>query len=248
MATPDQIPSDLTLEIGGSLNPERFLAITRAFFGYVEEVSKSVAPSGAMPDWIVRVREGSSLIGVDPGQKANTSTVKSIYAKIEQGVNFLAIGQYDEARFSDAAIKHLKVLAETGDVNRKRPTPMRLWIERKPIMIGAEIAQAIREDWRSDYSDFGTVEGRLEAIQDRSGLQLRIRDTLLNITVQCYVDEDLLPIAFGSFRKRVEVSGVIHYRRNGSPISIDAENIELLPDDATLPSIDDVRGILSGTA
>ena len=248
MATPDQIPSDLTLEIGESLSPERFLAATRAFFGYVEEVGKSVAPDGAPPSWTVRVREGSSLIGVDPGPKAHITIVKSVYSQIERGVKCIATGQYEEAGFSDAAIKHLRSLAEIGDKNRRKAIPIRLWVERKPVMLGAEIAEAIREDWRSNYSDFGTIEGKLEAIQDRSGLQLRIRDSLLNLTVQCHVDEGLLPTAFGNFRKRVEVSGVIHYRRNGSPISIEAENIEPLPDDDSLPSLDEVRGIFSGHA
>jgi hypothetical protein len=49
---------------------------------------------------------------------------------------------------------------------------------------------------------------------------------------------------FSNFRKRVEVSGIIHYRRNGTPISIDVERLEALPDDSELPSLDDVRGLL----
>ena len=46
------------------------------------------------------------------------------------------------------------------------------------------------------------------------------------------------------FRKRVEVSGIIHYRKNGMPISIEAEQIIALPDDSELPTAEDVRGIL----
>jgi len=49
----------------------------------------------------------------------------------------------------------------------------------------------------------------------------------------------------GSFRKRVEIEGRIHYRRNGTPISIEAFEIEVLPDDSDLPTADDVRGIMA---
>jgi len=42
-ATPADIPSDLTLEIGRNLSPEKFVATVRAFFGYVREVSKTLA-------------------------------------------------------------------------------------------------------------------------------------------------------------------------------------------------------------
>jgi hypothetical protein len=104
--------------------------------------------------------------------------------------------------------------------------------------------ETIREDFRVDYKDYGTVEGRLEAIQDQGGLELRVRDAALRITVKCYVPEDMLAEAFGNFRKRVEVAGLVHYRRNGTPVSIEASAIAPLPDDRDLPSIDDIRGLL----
>lgn len=67
---------------------------------------------------------------------------------------------------------------------------------------------------------------------------------MLRQRVRCYFPENLLPEVFDRFRKRVEVSGVIHYRKNGSPVSIEAEHIIGLPDDAELPTAGDVRGIL----
>jgi hypothetical protein len=45
--------------------------------------------------------------------------------------------------------------------------------------------------------------------------------------------------------KQVEVFGLIHYRKNGTPISIEAEHIVRLPDDSELPTAEDVRGILA---
>ena len=107
------------------------------------------------------------------------------------------------------------------------------------------VARIIDEDWRADYNDFGTIEGRLETIQDRDGkLLLQVRDAMLRQNVRCYFAEEMLPAAFDMFRKRVEVTGIIHYRRNGSPISIEVSQIEKLPDDSELPTLDDVRGIL----
>jgi len=55
----------------------------------------------------------------------------------------------------------------------------------------------------------------------------------------------MLAGAFTSFRKRVEISGLVHYRSNGTPISIAVERLEPLPDDDELPSYSDVRGILA---
>ena len=67
---------------------------------------------------------------------------------------------------------------------------------------------------------------------------------MLRQRVRCYFPEELLPSVFERFRKRVEVSGLIHYRKNGAPISIEAEHIVGLPDDSELPTAEDVRGIL----
>lgn len=106
------------------------------------------------------------------------------------------------------------------------------------------IREAIREDWRTDYKDFGTIEGRLTAIQEQGTLQLLLKDEWLSQTVRCYVPEDMLPEAFAAFRRRVEISGMIHYRRNGTPISVEVDGIEPLPNDEDLPSAEDVRGLL----
>ena len=43
---------------------------------------------------------------------------------------------------------------------KKPPVEMRIWVKRKPKRLG----RAITEDWRSDYSDFGTIEGKLDTI------------------------------------------------------------------------------------
>jgi hypothetical protein len=244
MAKPEDIPSDLTLEIGGNLSPDRFMAAARAFFGCVEEISKSIATQGEDLGWIVRTREGSHLLGLDPAPGVNPSLLKAVYRRIKHGVDHLSAGEIDTVRLPDAAIRHLKTLSELSDRPRRNPIQVRLWIEKRPNTIGHDIAKTILESWGDDYRDFGTIEGKLEAIQDRNALQIRVFDALLRQTVICHVTEDKLAEAFANFRKRVEVSGIIHYRRNGTPVSIDVESIEALPDDALLPSLDEVRGIL----
>jgi len=80
-------------------------------------------------------------------------------------------------------------------------------------------------------------------LQDKGTLLIYVRDPLFSSSVRGYFDEDLLPQAFECFRKRVEITGTIHYRRNGTPTSIEAASITPLPDDSDLPSADDVRGI-----
>jgi hypothetical protein len=243
-ATPDIIPSDLTLEIGDNLSPERFLAAVRAFFGYVKEVENLVAPEGEDVGWTVHVREGSSLIGMEPTPSMSANVVQLVYSRVEEGIRRLSAGDIDGAHLPEPALKHLRTLSEMTDGPRGVPTKLRLWVKKKPVSMEPEIGRAISEDWRADYSDYGTIEGRLETIQDYRTLEIRIRDVAFKSPVRCRFPEKMLPNVFDNFRKRVEVSGVIHFRKNGTPISIEVEDISRLPDDAELPTASDVKGIL----
>jgi hypothetical protein len=244
VATPDIIPSDLTLEIGEDVSPDEFLTLARAFFGYVKEISALVAPEGGRIDWTVHIKEGSGLIGVNPSPAVAREVIRNVYIRTANAVRSVAHGQIENADLPESALAYLRTISDLSTVSKTRRRELRLWVERKPIEIDDAIARVIAEDWRAAYSDYGLVEGRLEAIQDHGKLEIRIRDAAFRQTVRCFFPEEKLPQVFELFRKRVEVSGIVHYRRNGVPISIDVVNIERLPDDSELPTAADVRGIL----
>lgn len=74
-------------------------------------------------------------------------------------------GDIEDAGLNEPALRHLRALAEMTEAGpNKAPIPMRLWVEKKPISLEPTIASAIREEGRSDYTDYGTIEGRLETI------------------------------------------------------------------------------------
>ncbi len=243
-ATPDIIPSDLALEIGDDISPDDFLALARAFFGYIKEVSDALLPDGERIDWTVHVKEGSSLIGVEPSKAAPIEVVRNVYARTVRSVSLVASGQIESAQLPEAALKHLRVLSGMSAPSKDRRRNLRLWVERKPIAIDDAMARVITEDWRAAYSDYGVIEGRLDTIQDRGKLEIHVHDAVFRQTVRCFFPEEMLAKAFENFRKRVEVSGIVHYRRNGIPISIEVTQIDRLPDDSELPTAWEVRGIL----
>ncbi len=222
------------------------MAAARAFFGYVDEVARSVVTDG-VPKWKVMLREGSNLLAVEPAISAPPAVIQAIYTRADEGARQLSEGNLQVSRLSEPALKHLKTLSELTEA-KGNPVPLRLWVRREPIAVNLEIGRVIREDWRADYRDYGTAEGRLTAIQEHGTLQLILKDEWLKQTIRCYVPEELLPDAFANFRRRVEVSGVIHYRRNGTPISVEVEAIAPLPDDSELPSSSEVRGLLSAVS
>ena len=96
-----------------------------------------------------------------------------------------------------------------------------------------------------NYDDLGTIEGRLEVIMDTSGsLKIIINDFLYPNAVICVVPEELMQSVLDILGRRVEIEGHIHYQRDGTPISIEASIVEVLPEDHELTSANDVRGIM----
>lgn len=242
-ATPDIIREDLTLEIGDDPSPERFMQAASHFFGYIAEICKLAAPSGTILRWVVRVREGSDLIALAPDPTMPEEWAAPVYEQAARKLDTLIAGGIDAAALPERALQHLNALSKLTRGPSKQPTRIRLWIKRKPVVVDDTIAELVSEDERLGYSDYGTVEGVLDTIQDTQGLQFRVRDVALGLTVKCYIAEEQLPIGFEAFRKRVEVSGVIYYNKKGVPRSIRAERIEKLPGDDELPGLDELRGI-----
>jgi hypothetical protein len=245
MATQDQIPTDLTLALGDDFSPEEFVAAVRNFFGYVNEITQSQEGDGSEVRWVVRVKEGSSLIGLAPIASTPPSRLAMIYEKARFAPIAVGRGDLVGAGLSEKAIGHLIALSELADRHGDGQS-MNLWVNREPINIGSGLAKRVQAEWDSDYYDTGTIEGRLETISDANGgIRIRIKDYLYPKAINCIVPEKMVQQVLSSFRRRVEVEGRIHYRRDGTPISIEAIHIDLLPEDHELPSASDVRGIMA---
>ena len=245
MASSGEIPTDLTLDIGGEISPDEFLSAVRSFFGYVREITEAQQGDGSIVDWTVKVKEGSSLVGLMPSTSAPPSRLAMIYNKASFGVQALTRGDIHGSGLSDKAINHLKALSEIGEKSTRAPN-LQMWVRKQPVAVNAGIAKAIKDAQESDYFDFGTIEGRLEAIKDTNGaLKVGVRDFLYPKMINCDVPESLIDRVFSSFRRRVELTGRIHFRHDGQPLSIETSEIDVLPEDDELPSSRDVRGILA---
>jgi len=245
MATPDIIPTDLTLDLGGDIAPEEFLAAVRSFFGYVSEITEAQKGDGAEITWTVRVREGSSLIGVEPDSFVPSSRLSMIYRQATHGLAAAGSGNFAKSGLSEKAVGHLKNLSDLA-LKHGNGNKINLWVKKKPIPISGAISIKVQEDWDTNYHDFGVIEGRLEAIQDASGsIKIGIKDILFPRAIKCVVPEKMIDQVLNSFRRRVEVEGRIHYRKNGTPISIEADAFTVLPEDDELPDANDVRGIMA---
>lgn len=246
MATHEEIPTDIALEIADDLEPRRFLSAVKEFFGLTEELGNLPGQPGK--NWRVKVREGSNIIAIASSQTADANVHLAAVNRMQAGAQALVEGDFSSPLLTDKAIRHAKRLS---DLTKDGPhvTAMRLWLARRPIQYGPDIADLVRQNEAASYSDYGTLEGTLRAITDQNGsLEIRIQDPLWSRAIRCRVTDEQIDEAMSAFRKRVEVAGVIHYNRLGRPTSIRMENLTTLPDDSELPTAADIRGLFSSDA
>ncbi|MGR3269635.1 hypothetical protein DU478_19090 [Thalassococcus profundi] len=243
MATKDDIPTDLALEIGDDLEPRRFVAACREFFGLTDELAQ--VPREESVNWRVKVREGSNIVALSVGAQSDSNAVSAALQRMYEGATALVEGDFSAPVLTEKAIQHAKKLS---DLTRSAGhiTPMRFWLSRRPIDFGPEVGDLVRQDEASSYNDYGTLEGTLRAISDQAGgLEIRIQDPLWKRAIPCRVSDAQIEQAMEAFRRRVEVAGIIHYNRLGRPTSIRMESLTTLPEDKDLPTAADVKGLFA---
>ena len=241
-----EITTDITLEIDEVDIPlADFTAACEAFSGLVKELARHVEPKVPANSWNVRVYEGSAGLGLAamPGT-FSAGAVGRLRQEIREGLEMLTNG-FRPIAFTDRAIEHARNLGSL--FKRKLGEPgVRVWYGREASQhVGRVIAQNAKAMLEAAYEEEGSIEGRLERLDAHNHLQLVVYDVLDDRAIKCEVDDELLNQAQEHWRKRVEVIGRVRYRKDGHAVSIKAKEIIGFPGPDDIPSLDEVRRMLS---
>jgi hypothetical protein len=245
VATRDNL-ADLTLEIEGmGVTAEKFLRGVGAFFGLVLEVTKRVCVDRPRIEWLVQVRAGSNLVGVRPapGYPA-PQIVDAVLRVVRDGIETLEDRSEEPLFFSALAIKHLRNLGRIASADDKNDTRVRVWVKQQKLDVTRRSVAHVANLLREVSAEYGSVEGRLQVASERRGLHFTVYEPIWDKPIRCDIPDDMLDAALKLFGKRIEVYGLIRYRRDGSPSSIRVEEIVPFPSRDELPSAAEVRGIL----
>ena len=91
---------------------------------------------------------------------------------------------------------------------------------------------------------YGTIEGKLFALNTKGRLTFSIAETLTGKDVKCYFSDDIFDEVIRAIRRRVSAYGLIRYRKNGQPVSVEIEKLTVFPDQSDLPQFRDIIGLL----
>ena len=214
-----------------------FVRGVRAFIGLIDEVA-SYYEKGLT--WGVTVREGSNVVSVRPTIEPNLYPLAmECFASVEAGLGVLEDRPELPVAFSTAAVIRTKRLAEVvQEVGGFIQGPTR------PCRLSSQAVANVDKLLGSPYRAIGSLEGELLLLSAVRGTQIGIRDAITGRVIHCGFDENDIDELATEFHKRISVRGYMKYRPDGSIARIDVETYRVLRDASTLPSADDVRGIL----
>jgi hypothetical protein len=245
MATATDIDALVTLELGGhAITPQKFLDGAKAFFGIVDEVTKSVCGDGPRLRWRVQVKAGSNLVGITPEPGFPPATAALIADSVATGIKNMEQGPAEPPHYTSRAIRHLHDLAEIVGTDENDDTRVKVWVRHEPSNLTHRSVAHTAELISVAYADHGAIEGRIQVVSERRGLHVVVYDPLWDKPVRCHLSDEQAEIALGYFGKRVEVSGLVRYRGDGVPVSIDVEEITAFPAPDDIPGYRAVHGVL----
>jgi hypothetical protein len=135
-------------------------------------------------------------------------------------------------------------LADIVGTDEVDDTTIRVWVRQQSSDLTHRSVVHSGELLSSAYADHGSIEGRLQVVSERRGLHVVVYDPLWDKPVRCHLDDEQATIALQNFGKRVELFGIVRYRGDGTPLSIDVEEIVPFPAQEGIPGYREVHGIL----
>lgn len=246
---PSQITTEFTLELDEDEIPVGdFTNAFESFFGLIKEVARESLPTRNAGGWLVRVYPGSAGLGLTPRAGAYAADeIAHIRKSLIDGIKRLERGERPP-QFSDKAVEHARTLGSLFKSRGKdKPPPkVRLWVENNTLIpIEKVIAVKASELLDAAYEQEGSVDGVLEKLSAHGQFEFVVYDPLDKRAIKCEVQERQLEKAWQAFRKRVEVLGRVRYRKDGLPVSVKAEDIVPFPSPDEIPSVKEMRLLLS---
>jgi hypothetical protein len=209
------------------------------FAALVQEVSRTITRGEGSVIWTVALEPGSVAIPIRPQTEP---TIKAeLLRAIPEGVSLLEQGAQRPAHFTNQALLQAQSLANLSS----KEMPIRVRDGRESVTLTKQLVANVEVLTRERQPRIGTVEGRLEEADVHGRPTFKVLERLSGDKVQCRAREEVTIDELGAaLGKRVAVRGRIRESKAGHKITIDVKQLRVFPDEETLPTADDVRGIL----
>lgn len=219
-----------------------FKKILDSFYDFIEDITTNVAGKKDAVKWSVKVKEGSvRFLNYPYADHEYANTIPEVYTYIKHGINTLGDKAVRPEKYTDSILEKLQKLA----LLKKDGISYKIKMDNEEVRISSDSLIAnINEVLGCKYEAYGSLEGKLQTISSRAGLNFILYEALTDKPVKCLLKDDLLTLALKSFNKRVYVFGNLKYNSNSDPVSISVQELYVFPDDDEVPTFGEMQGLL----
>ncbi len=249
MTGPDPGARIVRLRLDG---PQVTLGRLREFVAVIGDLVQEVAAE--VPDagpgslrWLLAdARAGSFEVALRPEpakRNVRYATSSQVVETLSSGLRHIQQRAERPAFFTDPALEQAKKLVELIGDGITGITVITNGDE--PIQLTRQLAANVEQLTGPELSAIGTIEGRIETLTIHGRQVFSLYDAVTGRRYECLFGKRVsLGDVTRVFGKRVAVRGIIRQRQGRDALRIEVTSLRAFPDEQSLPSADDVRGIL----
>ena len=149
------------------------------------------------------------------------------------------------AVYSDAVIFKIKRLARLQGIRQKaRISEIQVSSDHNVATLEPQVIEAIRAFTEVKYESIGSIVGNLDSITIHRGNEFRVWDETIGRPVTCRFPSKMLQEVKEKLGNRVLVHGEVKANFRGEPTVIIVQGFESYPDESTLPTIEEMSGLV----
>lgn len=230
----------------GAISFDTFLHVMNNSFDIIRDLDSAISemPHGSM-DWIVTKVSFRSL-AMELSSKPRNVEKDYGYQIVDGYVGGLKLLQKQEITppyFSDSSLKKVQSIASRLDNEGAESLEIKGNNKRSNVV---EFSKKMQETTAKlighSYASYGSIEGTLEMISIHRQPRFNIYHNVLMRAVACTMPEELAEKVKGGLGRRVIATGMISYNAKDEPISVKLEDLEIIPIEDDLPSIEEFVG------
>ena len=238
-----KVSSQDTVELyldGPEITADRFTRSVRTFFDLIKDVSADVGGKRTL-EWIVSLKPGSiGICATAKPMKGDGSLVRQTIRAINKGIATIEKRKGRPEHFSDSALQKLFQLGNIVGLGDQGVSVIRIGDQNISPVSVAYVDELLGTPAKS----YGTIEGKLFALNTKGRLTFSITETLTGRDIKCYFSDDIFDEVISGIRRRVSAYGLIRYNKSGQPASVEIERLAIFPDQSELPQFQDIIGLL----
>ena len=229
----------------GAISLESFVTVINNSFDILKDLDSVISrqPRGSL-DWVIE-RVSADSIGIEIESKARDPKIdygRKVAEVYSDGIEIIRSEGITPPYFSDYCLRRVWEVAKVLRGDGANALEIRDLIRHKSTEFDAQIAATTSQLMSYSYQSFGSVEGTLEMISIHKPARFNVYHSISLRAVRCNLRAEDIERVRDNLGRRVVVSGLVSYNAKDEPKSIVVEELEVIPREDELPTIDEFVG------